>query len=231
MPPSLRRFGLVCSPPNPRTGRFVPHASGALHPEYAAAWSLRRRHAGQHDRSRHGPRPFRRRLHARRAASSASPSSATSRFPTTKSARRYFNRTRSARGTARRHPRAGSWPRPAGSSPPTTTGSDHIIRCLYRPFDWRYVFWHPAMIDWPRHEVTRHLLDASAMTKNQASRSKQIQNPKSKIQNLCLIARRQQLADAALHVLLGQRLPGPRRRDPQRQPRQRVAVSALPVGG
>jgi predicted helicase len=48
----------------------------------------------------------------------------------------------------------------------------HIRRCLYRPFDWRWVFWHPAMIDWPRADVTRHLLESG---------------------NLCLIARRQQL--------------------------------------
>jgi predicted helicase len=37
----------------------------------------------------------------------------------------------------------------------------HIIRCLYRPFDWRFVYWHPAMIDWPRSEVTRHLIAQS----------------------------------------------------------------------
>jgi len=48
----------------------------------------------------------------------------------------------------------------------------HIRRCLYRPFDWRWVYWHPAMIDWPRAGVTRHLLEPG---------------------NLCLIARRQQL--------------------------------------
>jgi predicted helicase len=33
-----------------------------------------------------------------------------------------------------------------------------IVRCQYRPFDDRYVLWHPAMVDWPRPEVTRHLL-------------------------------------------------------------------------
>ncbi|MEX0793595.1 MAG: type ISP restriction/modification enzyme [Pirellulaceae bacterium] len=25
-----------------------------------------------------------------------------------------------------------------------------IERCLYRPFDWRWIYWHRAMIDWPR---------------------------------------------------------------------------------
>lgn len=84
---------------------------------------------------------------------------------------RYFTRTRSRRyppgdtrgwklSVARRAVAADdAWPR-------------HIRRCLYRPFDWRYVFWHPAMIDWPRNDVTRHLLAAP---------------------NLCLITRRQQL--------------------------------------
>lgn len=84
---------------------------------------------------------------------------------------RYFQRTRSARyetgdtrgwklGEARRIVAAdANWQR-------------HIVRCLYRPFDWRFVFWHPAMIDWPRTEVSRHLLHRDP---------------------LCLIARRQQL--------------------------------------
>ena len=30
--------------------------------------------------------------------------------------------------------------------------------CLYRPFDRRAIFWADWMIDWPRHDVTRHLL-------------------------------------------------------------------------
>ncbi|MEX1041968.1 MAG: type ISP restriction/modification enzyme [Pirellulaceae bacterium] len=33
-------------------------------------------------------------------------------------------------------------------------GDDHweqrIERCLYRPFDWRWIYWHRAMVDWPR---------------------------------------------------------------------------------
>jgi predicted helicase len=58
--------------------------------------------------------------------------------------------------------------------------SKKIARCLYRPFDWRYVFWHPAMIDWPRHEVTRHLNPSAANAHEPAAPH-------------CLIARRQQL--------------------------------------
>lgn len=34
----------------------------------------------------------------------------------------------------------------------------HIHRCLYRPFDWRWVFWTDWMVDWPRTAVTDHLL-------------------------------------------------------------------------
>jgi hypothetical protein len=91
---------------------------------------------------------------------------------------KYFSRTRSRRyergdtrswklGQARRCVAADSdWP-------------DKIIRCLYRPLDWRYIFWHAAMIDWPRNEVTRHLIA--------------LRNPQSAFRNLCLIARRQQL--------------------------------------
>jgi hypothetical protein len=93
--------------------------------------------------------------------------------------RRYFNRTRS-----RRYPLGDtrSW-KLAEARRAVAADADwqaKIVRCLYRPFDWRCAFWHPAMIDWPRNDVTRHLLLP-------------LQNPKSKIQNLCLIARRQQL--------------------------------------
>ena len=34
---------------------------------------------------------------------------------------------------------------------------DHVRRCLYRPFDERYVYWADWMVDWPRPELTRHL--------------------------------------------------------------------------
>lgn len=53
-----------------------------------------------------------------------------------------------------------------------------IRRCLYRPFDWRYILWHPAMIDWPRTEVTRHLVDADLP---------------AGCRPLCLLTRRRQL--------------------------------------
>ncbi|MCO6454280.1 MAG: hypothetical protein J5I93_03105, partial [Pirellulaceae bacterium] len=36
-----------------------------------------------------------------------------------------------------------------------------IQPCLYRPFDYRYVFWVPWMIDWPRQPVVQPWLDAS----------------------------------------------------------------------
>jgi predicted helicase len=39
-----------------------------------------------------------------------------------------------------------------------------IRRCLYRPFVWRFVIWHPAMIDWPRAEFTRHLWASDTST-------------------------------------------------------------------
>jgi predicted helicase len=34
-----------------------------------------------------------------------------------------------------------------------------IKRCLYRPFDFRWVFWADWMVDWPRPEVNGHLLN------------------------------------------------------------------------
>lgn len=59
----------------------------------------------------------------------------------------------------------------------------HICRCLYRPFDWRFIFWHPAMIDWPRTEVTRHLLPSGGSDPLK----------ESKECRLAFIVRRQQL--------------------------------------
>lgn len=34
---------------------------------------------------------------------------------------------------------------------------EKIRTCLYRPFDRRYIYWSPTMIDWPRPEVMRHM--------------------------------------------------------------------------
>lgn len=32
-----------------------------------------------------------------------------------------------------------------------------IKPCLYRPFDWRVIFWSPDMIDWPRDDMMQHM--------------------------------------------------------------------------
>lgn len=34
---------------------------------------------------------------------------------------------------------------------------ERIVRCLYRPFDFRYVYWADWMVDWPRPEVMGHM--------------------------------------------------------------------------
>ncbi len=34
-----------------------------------------------------------------------------------------------------------------------------IEKCLYRPFDIRYIYWTDWMVDWPRHEVNNQLLN------------------------------------------------------------------------
>jgi hypothetical protein len=71
--------------------------------------------------------------------------------------RRWFNRTRSRRyapGDTR------GWKLAAARQ--TLAALDDwqafIRPCQYRPLDWRWIFWHPAMIDWPRVEVTRYLM-------------------------------------------------------------------------
>jgi hypothetical protein len=35
---------------------------------------------------------------------------------------------------------------------------DYVVRCLYRPFDARWLYYHPHMVDWGRPEVMRHML-------------------------------------------------------------------------
>jgi hypothetical protein len=35
----------------------------------------------------------------------------------------------------------------------------HVYRCLYRPFDVRWIYWTEGMVDWPRPEVNGHLLN------------------------------------------------------------------------
>jgi predicted helicase len=69
---------------------------------------------------------------------------------------RYFTRTRSAKyspGDTR------SWKLPAARRliAAEENWPSFIRRCLYRPYDWRFVFWHPAMIDWPRNAVVDRL--------------------------------------------------------------------------
>jgi predicted helicase len=37
------------------------------------------------------------------------------------------------------------------------------VPCLYRPFDDRWLYYHPDMVDWPRSEVMRHMLAGENM--------------------------------------------------------------------
>ena len=61
------------------------------------------------------------------------------------------------------------------SMPPAETHSDYVRRMLYRPFDFRYCFYHPAVVMSPRTPVMRHvsradnlLLVTSRMTKGES---------------------------------------------------------------
>jgi predicted helicase len=71
---------------------------------------------------------------------------------------RYFNRTRSCKyppGDSRSWKLSGA--RRALSA--DDAWQDCIRLCQYRPLDYRYVLWHQALVDWPRREVLRHLLE------------------------------------------------------------------------
>jgi predicted helicase len=70
---------------------------------------------------------------------------------------RYFSRTRSSRypsGDTR------GWKLETAREQARRRGDlrSLVQRCLYRPFDWRWVLWADWMIDWPRNDVTRHML-------------------------------------------------------------------------
>ena len=60
------------------------------------------------------------------------------------------------------------------SMPPAETHGDYVRRMLYRPFDFRYCFYHPAVVMSPRTPVMRHvradnlLLVTSRMTKGES---------------------------------------------------------------
>lgn len=40
---------------------------------------------------------------------------------------------------------------------------DRIVRCLYRPFDPRPIYWAEWMVDWPRPEMMRHMSEDHAL--------------------------------------------------------------------
>ena len=157
---SLSVFGLVCSVHKPPDWRFtLIERSASRYPEYDSAWSL----AEAMPLNTTAPVTARdhfvvgftaEELSARMANESRDLS-----IPDDEIRQRYFHRTRSARyqsGDTRGWKLCQARRIVAADD---RLGSK-IIRCLYRPFDWRYVFWHPAMIDWPRNEVTRHLIDS-----------------------------------------------------------------------
>jgi hypothetical protein len=66
----------------------------------------------------------------------------------------------------------------------------HIRTCWYRPFDRRWIFWTPWMIDWPRSDVMRHFRpvawDSHPGLMGEAARDG---NPRPR--NLALVCRRQ----------------------------------------
>ncbi len=92
---------------------------------------------------------------------------------------RFFHRTRSSRyapGDSR------SWRLAEARQRLTNDNAwqERIRLCQYRPFDYRYVVWHEALIDWPRNEVMQHLLEQ---------------------ENVALIARRQSPRGAAANFV------------------------------
>lgn len=71
--------------------------------------------------------------------------------------RQFFTRTRSSN-----HPPGDSrgWTLTAARQALAADAAwqDCLRLCQYRPLDYRHVLWHDALIDWPRREMLRHLL-------------------------------------------------------------------------
>jgi hypothetical protein len=195
--PSLTRRATIDSPSLtlratialvPPHWRFVPTTTSP-HPEYAAAWSL------DDAMPVHTTAPVTARDHFVVAFTRTELEQRIAEFrdlsiPDEVIRRRYFTRTRSSR-----YPRGDtrSWKLAEARRIVAADDEWHskVVGCLYRPFDWRYVFWHPAMIDWPRTEVTRHFVGSKFEV--QGSRLGTTWNLEPGTWNLCLIARRQQL--------------------------------------
>src|SRR5262245_59674615 len=150
---------LRVSVPQPPQWRFIPQATHCSHSAYASAWSL------AEAMPVHATAPVTARDHFVVAFTAEELRQRIAEFrdrsiPDDEIRHRYFTRTRSARyqvGDTR------GWKLSAARRMVAADQDwqSKIIRCLYRPFDWRFVFWHPAMIDWPRREVTRHLIEGA----------------------------------------------------------------------
>jgi hypothetical protein len=70
---------------------------------------------------------------------------------------RYFNRTRSSRyppGDSRGWKLAEARQKLAADA----SWRERITLCQYRPLDYRWIVWHDELVDWPRPEVSQHLL-------------------------------------------------------------------------
>lgn len=185
--------------PAPPDFRFTPAQPRVCYPEYDQGWSLAEAMplnatapvtARDHFVVAHSEEELRRRIAEFRDLT----------IPDDVIRRRYFQRTRSARyetGDTR------GW-KLAAARHAVAADADwqyKIVRCLYRPFDWRFVFWHAAMIDWPREEVTLHLVDKSCAlherrrdgeTERQSEEHVSLCPSFSPSRRLCLLARRQQ---------------------------------------
>jgi hypothetical protein len=170
--------------------RFVP-TDEPSHPEYAAAWSL------ANAMPVHTPAPVTARDHFVVAFTADELHVRIAEFrdlaiPDDVIRQRYFTRTRSSRyplGDTR------SWKLAQARRAVAADAEwrSKIVRCLYRPFDRRYVFWHPAMIDWPRTDITRHLVHETGDRRQVTGNGSTLGPSPQPLAPLCLIARRQQL--------------------------------------
>ena len=161
---------LSCFSPAPPHWQFIPQSRKPIHDEYANAWPL------NEAMPVNAPAPVTARDHFVVGYSAQELIDRIAEFRDLSISdeviqSRYFTRTRSSRYTPG-DTRSWKLAEARRIVAADENWRHHIRRCLYRPFDWRYVFWHSAMIDWPRTGLTRHVLTAT---------------------NYCLIARRQQL--------------------------------------
>ena len=118
--------------------------------------------------------------------------------------RLYFARTRSPRYTSgdTRSWKLADARRVIAAEP---NWESYIQRCQYRPLDWRWIFWHPAMIDWPRADVTQHFRSGPTQAASQVTECEGVRLCGNRAAHLSILSHPHTLAPSHPVALIARR--------------------------